>query len=205
MTNLTEETLEMFSNLLSSDQFLADETFDSILFDEDSFMNRTIIEVMKVFKENIAMQCECLTLLSFRCSQTTEKHFSTRAQTTQELSELISEILQQLNSVHALIRMEVLIALEEIFHYSSKNSDLVDALVERNLPLVFENEELCESVLERLEDFSHEPNTLVAQRADECYKRIKSGITSALGYLKAKKGQEEIEEMEQLEKELQKK
>lgn len=190
--NINEEISALFSNLLSPDQMVADETFDHILFSTDPKMNRTIIDVMKAFKNDDGILCECLQLLSFRCSQTNEKRLLSRPQTVKEMQYVISGLLEHLGSLRALIRLEVLIALEEVFQYSSKleyskkKGDLIDILNDYNLPCIFADEQLYQEVLERVEICMSEPNTLVAQRAEESLKKIERNISSARASMRAK-------------------
>lgn len=185
-------TIDLFSTLLSTDKILADETYDQILFSKDPQMNYTIIDMMKHFKDSSKMLCECVQLLSFRCSQTKTKRFYSRPQTTKEQTTIIEEFVNCLNSLHSIVRLEALVALDDLFHYAKESSKLIEDLKLQNLPFVFADKELQSLVLERTEDIGiHDPNDFVSQRANECFSHIRSNILTAHTYLNKKRTLEE--------------
>lgn len=177
-------TTDQFSALLSQDEMIADEIFDCILFSNDTQMNYTILDMMKHFKNNQKMLCQCLQLISLRCSQNEPKRFSSRPQTKKEQKTLIEGIVDCLNNTSPSVRLEALIALEDILLYPKES--LIEDLKSKDLPFVFDDKALLSLVLERIETCFHDPNKVVAKTADNCLASINSNVLNDVVAQRAK-------------------
>ena len=124
--------LDAILGLQSPDPIKFDNSYDVLLFEDQSSVNTFLIDSIRENQQTSSLSKFLMQIVTFRATQTKQNRWIHRFQGTLSFADFAGVLFEALSDVHSDVRMEAIHCLSDLCEHNLKDEQLTQLLTEYN-------------------------------------------------------------------------